>query len=66
MKDFTSCRITKALLLNLLFFTVISSFAQQNISSIYHKGWTDLNKNGRKDVYEDASQPIEKRVQEIS
>src|ERR1700760_1340056 len=35
-----------------------TSFAQ---SSIYHKGWIDFNKNGKMDVFEDPSQPIEKR-----
>jgi beta-glucosidase len=34
-------------------------------SPIYHDGWIDLNKNGRKDVYEDPSQPIEKRVNDL-
>ena len=33
--------------------------------SIYHEGWIDFNKNGVKDVYEDASQPLEKRVQDL-
>ena len=28
-------------------------------------GWMDLNKNGRKDVYEDPSQPREKRVADL-
>jgi beta-glucosidase len=32
---------------------------------IYHKGWIDFNKNGKKDVYEDPQQPIEKRVQDL-
>lgn len=65
MKVFTPCRIAMALFMSFLFFAVVPSFAQQNASSIYHKGWTDLNKNGRKDIYEDASQPIQKRVQDL-
>lgn len=32
---------------------------------IYHDGWTDLNKNGRKDVYEDRTQPVEKRIDDL-
>ncbi len=32
---------------------------------IYKKGWIDLNKNNRKDIYEDPSQPIERRVQDL-
>ena len=33
--------------------------------NIYKKGWIDFNKNGVKDVYEDASQPLEKRVDDL-
>jgi beta-glucosidase len=32
---------------------------------IYKEGWIDLNKNGRKDVYEDPAQPVEKRVEDL-
>ncbi|MGN0189344.1 MAG: beta-glucosidase, partial [Candidatus Cryptobacteroides sp.] len=32
---------------------------------IYHKGWIDLNKNGRKDIYEDPTQPVEKRIDDL-
>jgi beta-glucosidase len=32
---------------------------------IYHDGWIDLNKNGRKDVYEDPTQPEEKRLDDL-
>ncbi len=56
-----------------LFFTVAVSAAE---SSIYHdgpsslsaltrQGWIDLNKNGKRDVYEDPSQPVEKRVADL-
>lgn len=34
-------------------------------TSIYHDGWTDFDKNGRMDVYEDPSQPIKKRVNDL-
>lgn len=33
--------------------------------SIYKNGWIDFNKNGKKDVYEDPSQPIGKRVADL-
>jgi len=33
--------------------------------SIYHKGWIDFNKNGKMDVFEDPSQPIEKRIADL-
>ena len=34
-------------------------------ASIYKKGWIDFNKNGKKDVYEDPTQPIGKRVDDL-
>ncbi len=33
--------------------------------SIYHDGWIDLDKNGKRDVYEDSSQPVAKRVNDL-
>jgi len=38
---------------------------QPKMKSIYHKGWIDLNKNGRKDIYEDPAQPMDKRVEDL-
>ena len=32
---------------------------------IYRDGWIDLNKNGRKDVYEDPTQPEDKRLDDL-
>ena len=32
---------------------------------IYHTGWIDLNKNGVKDIYEDSSQPVEARINDL-
>ncbi len=32
---------------------------------IYHEGWIDLNKNKKKDVYEDPSQPIDSRIEDL-
>lgn len=32
---------------------------------IYKKGWIDFNKNGVKDVYEDPTQPIDKRIEDL-
>ena len=32
---------------------------------MYRRGWIDLNKNGKKDVYEDPAAPIEKRVDDL-
>ncbi|MBS7566667.1 glycoside hydrolase family 3 C-terminal domain-containing protein [Mucilaginibacter sp. Bleaf8] len=48
---------------------LLSAFCAQAALSqnknIYHKGWTDFNKNGRKDIFEDQTQPIEKRVTDL-
>ena len=35
-------------------------------NSIYHDGWIDLNKNGKKDAYEDPAQPVQKRVADLT
>ncbi|HZE73194.1 MAG TPA: glycoside hydrolase family 3 N-terminal domain-containing protein [Pyrinomonadaceae bacterium] len=32
---------------------------------IYHQGWIDLNKNGRKDVYEDSTAKIGRRIEDL-
>lgn len=32
---------------------------------IYQTGWIDFNKNGRKDIFEDATQPTDKRVEDL-
>ncbi len=32
---------------------------------IYHEGWIDLNKNGKKDVYEDPAAPVEARLDDL-
>lgn len=53
-----------------LFFLLINQstvvYSQHNKPiSIYQKGWIDFNKNNLKDIYEDPSQPIEKRVKNL-
>ncbi len=50
-------------LLYLLLLLPLSSLAQQK--NIYHKSWIDFNKNGKMDVFEDPSQPIEKRIADL-
>ena len=37
--------------------------AQQK--NIYHNGWIDFNKNGKKDVFEDPKQPVGRRVEDL-
>lgn len=34
-------------------------------NDIYRKGWIDFNKNGKMDIYEDPSAPIEERVKDL-
>ena len=46
------------------FLLIVSSF-QNEEASIYHKGWIDFNKNNKKDIYEDPTQPTEKRVENL-
>ncbi|PTQ94925.1 beta-glucosidase [Mucilaginibacter yixingensis] len=47
----------------LLSFSALTASAQQQ--NIYHKGWIDFNKNGKKDVFEDPAQPIDARVNDL-
>ena len=55
-----------------LFFCLLPGFPVSGLSaqegggpSIYHDGWIDLNKNGKKDAYEDPSLPVEKRIDDL-
>lgn len=49
------------------FFLSGSVLCAQALASvpIYHKGWTDFNKNGVKDVYENPSKDIDARVEDL-
>lgn len=47
----------------LILFAGLVSFKPH--STIYKKGWIDLNKNGKKDIYEDPAQPIDSRVNDL-
>src|SRR5579859_5220617 len=37
----------------------------QEQQGIYHDGWIDFNKNGKKDIYEDPAQPAAKRADDL-
>ena len=39
--------------------------AAADAPAIYHPGWIDLNKDGRKNVYEDPAQPVARRVDDL-
>src|SRR5436190_13944938 len=57
-----------AVLLCLSTTTVPLEFAQpakDRGKDIYHDGWIDLNKNGRKDVYEDPKADINARIEDL-
>ncbi|HEX7027133.1 MAG TPA: glycoside hydrolase family 3 N-terminal domain-containing protein [Gammaproteobacteria bacterium] len=41
------------------------SQAQEPGKNIYNGDWIDFNKNGKKDLYEDPSKPVEKRVRDL-
>ncbi len=45
-------------------FALASSTATAQ-SDIYHKGWIDFNKNGVKDIYEDPTQSVDRRVADL-
>jgi beta-glucosidase len=44
---------------------LLSGLSFQQQPPIYHTHWIDLNKNGKKDVYEDATAPIAQRVKDL-
>jgi beta-glucosidase len=60
----TNYRMKKTLSL-LLLQGLLSQLSFAQTSSIYHKGWIDFNKNGKMDVFEDPSQPIDKRIADL-
>ncbi|WP_426330204.1 glycoside hydrolase family 3 N-terminal domain-containing protein [Pedobacter sp. R-06] len=37
----------------------------QNPADVYRDKWIDFNKNGKKDIYEDTSKPIDSRVDDL-
>jgi len=39
--------------------------AKTNRPDIYHADWIDFNKNGRKDFFEDLTQPLDQRVEDL-
>jgi beta-glucosidase len=43
----------------------IKAQSQTQGLNIYHEGWIDFNKNGKKDIFEDPKQPIDRRVADL-
>lgn len=50
-----------------LFISLLISFnfSSAQTKNIYHNGWIDFNKNGKKDVYEDPTQSTDKRADDL-
>ena len=46
----------------LFFGLIISASTVYGQLNIYHEDYIDFNKNGKKDIFEDSKQPIEKRI----
>jgi beta-glucosidase len=54
--------------ISLLFFFLVTALPvllSFKSDTIYHEGWIDLNKNGKKDIYEDHCQPVDARVLDL-
>jgi beta-glucosidase len=58
-------RTASALTLAALLVFVSAAQVKPGGKGIYHDGWTDFNKNGRKDVYEDSKADITRRVEDL-
>jgi len=54
-----------AILLNLFNIGLPAQEKSSPKKDIYHEGWTDLNKNGRMDVYENPKADINKRIDDL-
>lgn len=64
-----SIPVTYIVVISILLTCVNPKLFAQNSSGekkvIYRQGWIDLNKNGRKDVYEDPSAGLDQRVEDL-
>jgi beta-glucosidase len=63
MKSSSGFKCIPSFVFFILLFHGFSLRAQ--VMNIYHDGWIDFNKNGKMDVFEDPSQPVEKRVADL-
>lgn len=48
-----------------LFLFLLVASLEINAKGIYHKDWIDFNKNNKKDIFEDKTQPVEQRVADL-
>lgn len=58
-------RLTALLVIFLLTGNAGYSQAFEQMPVIYKKGWIDFNKNNKKDIYEDPSQPLNARLDDL-
>lgn len=47
------------------FSTSIEAQGSLKSRNLYHNTWIDFNKNGRKDIYEDTTVPVDKRIENL-
>jgi beta-glucosidase len=52
-------------LLAVLGLTILTQTTFAQTKNIYKKGWIDFNKNGKKDVFEDPTEVVEKRIADL-
>jgi beta-glucosidase len=52
-------------LITAISWVALTSVALAADAPTHHEGWDDLNRNNKKDVYEDSTQPIPKRVSDL-
>jgi beta-glucosidase len=64
-KQIISLLLLSATLLACFNFALPAQNATGARQEIYHAGWIDLNKNGRKDVYEDSAADTGRRVEDL-
>lgn len=57
--------MTKKLLHGGFLFCFLLALSFRPDPGIYRNGWIDLNKNGKKDIYEDPAQPVAARVSDL-
>lgn len=57
--------MNKSYVLAVSLFFAIPHFSFSQSNKMYKKGWIDFNKNGKKDLFEDPQQPLEKRVADL-
>src|SRR5215217_4299980 len=65
MKSSSYLKLPASVVLLLVISAGVRPFAFAQNTSIYHSGWTDLNKNGRKDVYEDSTASLDRRLEDL-